>query len=208
MMDSPVGVAAWIVEKFHAWSDLRPAAGWTTSIRRTGSLDNVMVYLVTRSFNTATWLYYGHRESGERLLPEGGRVEAPTGVAAFPVEFVPWPPRSYAETAYNIVHWTDMPRGGHFAAMEAPQLLVADIRAFARPLRADWRDHRRDEPQCALARRTGEPRAFSHSRAARSPRAPSTRKTRAENTRSGCGGSRAHRPPAPVPAAPTRRRRN
>ena len=85
-------------------------------------------------------MYYGHRESGDGFLPEGGRVEAPTGVAAFPVEFVPWPPRSYAETAYNIVHWTDMPRGGHFAAMEAPQLLVADIRAFARPLRADWRD--------------------------------------------------------------------
>ena len=136
MMDSPVGVAAWIIEKFYAWSDLR-RRGLNAVYSKDRLLDNVMVYLLTRSFNTATWIYYGHRESGDGFLPPGGRVEAPVGVAAFPVEFVLWPPRSYAETAYNIVHWTDMPRGGHFAAMEEPEALVADIRAFARPLRTD-----------------------------------------------------------------------
>ena len=134
MMDSPVGAAAWIVEKFHGWSDL--GGGDVESVHtKDRLLTNVMVYLVTRTFNTASWIYYGHRKSGDGALPEGARVEAPVGVAAFPAEFIPWPPRSYAERAYNIVHWTDMPRGGHFAALEEPGLLMDDIRAFARPLR-------------------------------------------------------------------------
>ena len=135
MMDSPVGVAAWIVEKFHGWSDLR--GGSLESVHaKDRLLTNVMVYLVTRTFNTASWIYYGHRESGDRFLPAGARVEVPVGVAAFPREFIPWPPRRHAERAYNVVQWTDMPRGGHFAALEEPELLVADIRAFARGPRA------------------------------------------------------------------------
>ncbi len=134
MMDSPVGVAAWIVEKFHGWSDLHDGdiEGVYTKDQL---LTNVMVYLVTRTFNTASWIYYGHRRSGDRFLPEGGRIEVPVGVAAFPAEFIPWPPRRYVERAYNVVRWTDMPRGGHFAALEEPDRLVADIRAFARRLR-------------------------------------------------------------------------
>ena len=134
MMDSPVGAAAWIVEKFHGWSDLGGGALEDVHTKNR-LLTNVMVYLVTRTFNTASWIYYGHRKSGDGALPAGGRVEAPVGVAAFPAEFIPWPPRSYAERAYNIVRWTDMPRGGHFAALEEPGLLMDDIRAFARPLR-------------------------------------------------------------------------
>ena len=98
-------------------------------------LTNIMVYIVTRTFNTASWIYYGRREEGGRVFsPEGKRVEVPTGCALFPAELLAWPPRSYAERIYNITQWTEMPRGGHFAAMEQPDLLVADIRKFARSL--------------------------------------------------------------------------
>ena len=135
MMDSPVGVAAWIIEKFNSWSDI---AG--NNIESVHSKDllltNIMVYLVTRTFNTASWIYYGRREEGGRVLsPEGRRVEVPTAAALFPAELLSWPPRSYIERVYNITRWTEMPNGGHFAALEQPDLLVDDIREFARTLR-------------------------------------------------------------------------
>ena len=135
MMDSPVGVAAWIVEKFHSWSDLEGGDIESAHDRDT-LLANIMVYLVTGTFNSASWIYYGRREEGGRVLsPEGRRVEVPTAAALFPAEFLSWPPRSYVERVYNIARWTEMPRGGHFAALEQPALLVDDIRAFARVLR-------------------------------------------------------------------------
>ena len=134
MMDSPVGVAAWILEKMHGWSDL--SSGDIESVyTKDQLLTNIMVYIVTRTFNTASWIYYGRREEGGRILSqEGRRVEVPTGCAVFPKELLAWPPRSYAERLYNITQWTEMPRGGHFAAMEEPQLLIEDIRYFARGL--------------------------------------------------------------------------
>lgn len=135
MMDSPVGVAAWLVEKFNSWSDTD--GDDIESVHSKDSLlTNIMVYLVTGTFNTASWIYYGRREEGGRLLsPEGKRVEVPTAVALFPAELLSWPPRSYVERVYNIERWTEMPRGGHFAALEQPDLLIEDIRAFARGLR-------------------------------------------------------------------------
>ena len=135
MMDSPVGVAAWIIEKFHAWSDID--GGDIESVyTKDLLLTNIMVYLVTGTFNTASWIYYGRREEGGRLLsPVGKRVEVPTAAALFPAELLSWPPRSYVERIYNIARWTEMPRGGHFAALEQPDLLVNDVRAFARTLR-------------------------------------------------------------------------
>ncbi|RLA14833.1 MAG: epoxide hydrolase [Gammaproteobacteria bacterium] len=135
MMDSPVGVAAWLIEKFNSWSDTD--GDDIESVHSKDSLlTNIMVYLVTGTFNSASWIYYGRREEGGRLLsPEGKRVEVPTAVALFPAELLSWPPRSYVERVYNISRWTGMPRGGHFAALEQPDLLVEDIRAFARTLR-------------------------------------------------------------------------
>jgi len=135
MMDSPVGVAAWLIEKFNSWSDTD--GDDIESVHSKDSLlTNIMVYLVTGSFNSASWIYYGRREEGGRLLsPEGKRVEVPTAAALFPAELLSWPPRSYVERVYNISRWTEMPRGGHFAALEQPELLVEDIRAFARTLR-------------------------------------------------------------------------
>ena len=135
MMDSPVGVAAWIIEKFNSWSDT-DGDDIESVYTKDLLLTNIMVYLVTRTFNTASWIYYGRREEGGRVLsPDGRRVEVPTAAALFPAELLSWPPRSYAERIYNIARWTEMPRGGHFAALEQPVLLMEDIRAFARSLR-------------------------------------------------------------------------
>ena len=135
MMDSPVGVAAWIVEKFNSWSDT-VGDDVESAHSKDVLLTNIMVYIVTRTFNTASWIYYGRREEGGRTLSnEGKRVEVPTACALFPAEMLAWPPRGYVERMYNVQRWTEMPRGGHFAAMEAPQMLVEDIRAFARGLR-------------------------------------------------------------------------
>ena len=135
MMDSPVGVAAWIIEKMNSWSDT--ASDDIESVyTKDQLLTNIMVYLVTGTFNTASWIYTGRREEGGRLLsPEGKRVEVPTGCALFPAELLAWPPRSYVERVYNVTQWTEMPRGGHFAAMEQPGLLIEDIRTFACKLR-------------------------------------------------------------------------
>ena len=135
MMDSPVGVAAWIIEKMNSWSDIK-----NNNIESIYSKDtlltNIMVYLVTKTFNTASWIYYGRREEGGRFLPKGGhRIEVPTAAALFPKEYLEWPPRSYAERIYNIKRWTKMSKGGHFAALEQPNLLIKDITEFARTLR-------------------------------------------------------------------------
>ena len=135
MMDSPVGVAAWIIEKMHGWSDIKD--GDIESVySKDILLSNIMVYLVTKTFNTASWIYYGRREEGGRLLPkEDLPLKVPTAVALFPKEYLEWAPRSYVERIYNVQRWTEMPKGGHFAALEQPDLLVKDIREFAKSLK-------------------------------------------------------------------------
>ena len=81
------------------------------------------------------WAYGANLDYMKELSPEGRRVEVPTGCALHSAEFLAWPPRSYVERVYNVTHWAEMPRGGHFAAMEQPELFVEDLRAFARSLR-------------------------------------------------------------------------
>ncbi len=135
MMDSPIGVAAWIIEKFYFWSDLK-----NDNIESVYSKDiliaNIMVYLVTRTFNTASWIYFGRREEGGRFFPNDfKKIEIPTAVALFPAEMSEWPPRSYVDRLFNIKRWTKISKGGHFAAMEQPELLINDIVEFARSLR-------------------------------------------------------------------------
>jgi pimeloyl-ACP methyl ester carboxylesterase len=135
MMDSPVGIAAWLIEKFNSWSDT-VGDDVESAHNKDALLTNIMVYITTRTFNTASWIYYGRREEGGRVMsPDGKRVEVPTALAVFPAEFLAWPPRSYSERLYNVQRHTEMPRGGHFAAMEEPELLLEDVRAFARTLR-------------------------------------------------------------------------
>ena len=134
MMDSPVGVAAWIIEKMRGWSDIKN--GDIESVySKDILLSNIMIYLVTNTFNTASWIYYGRREEGGRTLPkEHLPLKVPTAVALFPKEYLEWAPRSYVERIYNIQQWTEMPKGGHFAALEQPDLLIKDIKDFARIL--------------------------------------------------------------------------
>ena len=129
MMDSPMGVAAWFAEKYCGWSDLTRGAVDPPFPMDT-LLDTIMIYLSTRSFLSATWIYRGMALEGGFTIPEGWRIEVPTGVASFPHDLLAFPPRAMVERGYNVVHWTDMPRGGHFAGLEEPELLLADLRAF------------------------------------------------------------------------------
>ena len=130
MMDSPMGVAAWFCEKFVGWSDIEGRAT-DPPYSMDWLLTNIMIYLTTRSFATATWIYRGMMLDGGFTIPAGRRIEVPTGVAAFPHDLLAFPPRAMVERGYHVVHWTDMPRGGHFASLEEPELFLADVRAFA-----------------------------------------------------------------------------
>jgi len=123
LVDSPVAQMAWIVETFWAWTD---CDGHPENVlSRDELLDNVMLYWATASGASSARLYW---ESFKNLA-DGGRVEVPTGVAAFPKEILR-APRRWCEPKYNITHWTDMPRGGHFAAFEQPELFIDDVRTF------------------------------------------------------------------------------
>ncbi len=129
--DSPAGLAAWIVEKFRTWSDCD--GNVERPFTKDELLANVMIYWITGSITSSTRLYYETMRAG-RFGPASDRVEQPTGCAIFPKEIFQ-PPRPWAERAYNVQRWTRMPRGGHFAALEEPELLVDDVRAFFRSVR-------------------------------------------------------------------------
>jgi pimeloyl-ACP methyl ester carboxylesterase len=124
--DSPVGLAGWIVEKFRAWSDCH--GDIDTSFSMDQLLTNITLYWVTGTATSSARLYYETRIAGAQAIPQAPIV-VPTGIANYPAE-VTKPPRAWAERRYNITHWTDLPRGGHFAAMEVPEIFVADVRQF------------------------------------------------------------------------------
>ena len=129
---NPVGQAAWITERFHDWSDLREKP-FDQVHPKDRLLTNIMIYVMTDSFATGAWYYRGLLEEGGVVFEPGERCETPTAFANFPGEpLYTAPPRSWAERAYNIVRWQEQPRGGHFAAMEEPDLFVADVRDWAR----------------------------------------------------------------------------
>jgi len=131
MMDSPVGIAAWILEKMYFWSDLKNK-DLESVYSKDVLLTNIMIYIITNSFNTASWIYYGRREEGGRYFPKDfKKIETPTGIAMFPAEMSTWPPRSYLDRMFYIKQLTKMPKGGHFAALEQPDLLIKDIVKFA-----------------------------------------------------------------------------
>ena len=128
--DSPAGLAAWIVEKFHGWSE--NDGDVESAFTKDEMLTNITLYWVTGTITSSTRIYYESRNTPPTRPVE--YVDVPTGVAVFPKEII-FTPRRWAEAQYNIVRWTVMPRGGHFAALEEPELLVDDIRAFFRGLR-------------------------------------------------------------------------
>ena len=135
MMDSPVGIAAWIIEKMYSWSDLKDG-DIESAYSKDALLANIMVYIVTKTFNTASWIYYGRREEGGRFFPKDfKKIQIPTAAAIFPAEMSEWPPKSYVDRIFNITQWTEMPSGGHFAALEEPELLVNDLVKFSRTVR-------------------------------------------------------------------------
>ena len=121
--DSPAGLLSWIVEKFRAWSDCDgdPENAFT----RDQLLTNVMLYWVTGTITSSTRLYW-ELQHGDGRSPY---VTVPTGVARYPKEPIRFP-RPWVERAYNVTHWAEMPRGGHFAALEQPDLFVDDVRGF------------------------------------------------------------------------------
>jgi len=127
--DSPVGLAAWIVEKFRAWSDCN--GDLESTFTREELLTTIMMYWVTQTINSSTRLYYEMRHAHH---PPRGRVEVPTGVAVFPKDIV-IPPHALVEKDFNIQRWSTLDKGGHFAALEQPETLVKEIRTFFRPLR-------------------------------------------------------------------------
>jgi pimeloyl-ACP methyl ester carboxylesterase len=130
ILDSPVGLAAWIVEAFHAWSD-RTDKTFTELFSYDQLLTEIMLYLVTDAFPTSTWIY-GAKQFEEKTLPVGQRVQAPTALAAFRDPVFPMPPRDVAERSHNVVQYSEMAHGGHFPFYEAPDLLVDDLRIFRR----------------------------------------------------------------------------
>lgn len=131
MTDSPIGLAAWIVEKFRAWSDCEGDVEHVFSLDEL--LTDVSIYWFGHMLE-ASFRMYKENRLRPMTFEAAERVATPLAVAAFPRE-LPTPPRSWVERVFNVQRWTAMPRGGHFAALEQPALLAEDIRAFFRPLR-------------------------------------------------------------------------
>jgi pimeloyl-ACP methyl ester carboxylesterase len=129
--DSPTGLAAWILEKFREWSDCDGDV--YRRFTRDELLANVTLYWMTETIHSSLRLYFEGRKAPLQF-GEGEFVHAPTAIAHFPKE-LPFPPRIWIERGYNVQHWTEMPRGGHFAAAEEPEILAEDLRAFFRRFR-------------------------------------------------------------------------
>ena len=129
--DSPLGLAGWILEKFHAWCDIRDGM----PIRTDRLIDNLMLYWLTGTATSAARLYYEAARAGTGPLSEWtGRVDVPTGYAVYPYELAQTP-RVWAERRYNLVHYSVLDRGGHFAAFEQPGLFAADLNGYGDTLR-------------------------------------------------------------------------
>jgi pimeloyl-ACP methyl ester carboxylesterase len=129
--DSPAGLAAWILEKFREWSDC------DGDLYRVFSQDelltNLTVYWLTETIGSSFRMYFENRKAPLQF-ERGDFIRPPCAIAHFPKEIL-FPPREWVERGYNVQRWTEMPRGGHFAAMEQPYLLAEDIRVFFRAYR-------------------------------------------------------------------------
>lgn len=124
--DSPVGLGGWIIEKFNSWSD--HAGNLEDILTKEELLANVTLYWLTQTIHSSSRMYYEIRLN-PLIFSESDYVDIPVGYANFPKE-IPTPPRSYIEKGLNIIHWSELPKGGHFAALEQPVLLANDIKSF------------------------------------------------------------------------------
>ncbi|MDO3694643.1 epoxide hydrolase [Wenyingzhuangia sp. chi5] len=128
LSDSPVGTASWILEKFRSWSDCKGQL--ENSYSKDELLTNVMIYWLTNTLSSSVNIYYENTHS----LPPMGKIEVPTGIALFAQDIL-LPPKEWTIKNLNVIHWAEMPRGGHFTAMEEPDLFVEDICKFYRHLK-------------------------------------------------------------------------
>ncbi|MDD7793478.1 epoxide hydrolase family protein [Clostridium sp. 'White wine YQ'] len=128
LSDSPVGLAAWIIEKFRAWSDCK--GDLSKSFSMDELLTNIMIYWITNTIGSSANIYYENTHS----LPPMGSIDVPTGMAIFPADIL-LPPKEWTKQNLNITRWTTLPRGGHFTAMEEPELLAEELRAFFKSYR-------------------------------------------------------------------------
>lgn len=133
MQDSPVGAAAWIIGKFHDWSDHR-SKPFADLFTRDQLLTEVMIYQLTGTFATSTWIYAGSA-AGKDYLPVGERIKVPVAIADFADPIAPIQPRAFVELTHNVVQWTDFHAGGHFPFYFMPSAYIADIQKFDRLLR-------------------------------------------------------------------------
>jgi pimeloyl-ACP methyl ester carboxylesterase len=134
LMDSPVGMAAWMLEKYHAWVDRR-GRSLTDIISKDQLLDELTLYFATGTFRSSIWPYAAFQDEAP-ALPPGRIISVPVGVMAWRDPLNTMPPRSFVERSRpNIIQWTDPPRGGHFAFYEEPELYVADLISFGKRLR-------------------------------------------------------------------------
>jgi microsomal epoxide hydrolase len=134
LTDSPAGWCAWVTEKFHAWTDcqgdLRNAVSWDTL------LANISLYWFTNTIASASRFYKEFRLAEGSGEADPGRIETPTGIAVYPYDLTGCP-RAWAEPHFPIVHWYDAPKGGHFAALEQPDLFTKDFWRFAEKVKQD-----------------------------------------------------------------------
>jgi pimeloyl-ACP methyl ester carboxylesterase len=129
LQDSPLGAAAWMLERLNSWSD----GGVAQAFRIDDLITNLMLYVASGRIESSLWFYRTFLLECEGRTHPSNRVEVPTGVAVFPKEMLNGrPPRSWAERDYEVVHWSAMRRGGHFACLEQPELFVRDVRTFFR----------------------------------------------------------------------------
>jgi pimeloyl-ACP methyl ester carboxylesterase len=133
LTDSPAGLAAWIAEKFRSWSDCGGVI--EKAIPLDTLLTNISIYWLTANIASSLRIYKENLALSHVFAP-GDRVRPPLGFARFPKEIF-HPPRAYLERVFDVRQWTEMPRGGHFAALEQPALLAEDIRKFFRPFRSE-----------------------------------------------------------------------
>ena len=126
LSDSPIGLASWIIDRFHAWSDCHGDV--ENSFSKDELLTNIMLYWVTNTIGSSMFSYFADRRSPS--LTTIDRVRRPVAVTLFPRDIGGVPPRELAERTLEVTHWTVMPRGGHFAALEEPDLYARDVRDF------------------------------------------------------------------------------
>ncbi|HEX3597736.1 MAG TPA: hypothetical protein VHU80_21655, partial [Polyangiaceae bacterium] len=129
--DSPLGLASWIVDRFHSWSDA--GDDMSRGFTKDELLTNIMLYWVTQTIGPSMLNYFAEARSPS--LTPNERVTVPVALALFPKDASGIPPRSLAEHTLNVQRWTEMPRGGHFAALEEPELFSHDVVEFFRSLK-------------------------------------------------------------------------